>query len=90
MKETTTEKTFGEADQLSVTVLVDNKANLLAESTESIKYFKDAPLLAEHGFSLLFHLGDTNSRILLDAGLSEMALIENLRCMKIPIILIKK
>lgn len=90
MTKTYSKNVFGIADRLFVTVMVDNKANMLAESTDSIRYFENKPLLAEHGFSLLFHFGDSNSTILLDAGLSEMALIENLQRMKIDPKSIKK
>lgn len=73
---------FGETEHLSLTVLVDNKADLIVKSTETIKYFTDKPLLAEHGFSVLVRLGD-DLTILWDAGVSRVALIENLRRMKI-------
>ncbi len=76
-------KDFGETEKLSITVLVDNKASLIVESTETIKYFEDEPLLAEHGFSVLLQFGNTGKNILWDAGVSKNALIENLRRMKI-------
>ncbi len=81
---------FGETEQLSITILVDNIANLIVESTDTIKYFMDEPLLAEHGFSALLRLGDANLSILWDAGVSSVALIENLQRMKIDPALIDK
>ncbi len=83
-------KEFGENEQLSITILVDNKADLIVESTDTIKYFRDEPLLAEHGFSALLRLGDDYLNILWDAGVSNVALIENLRRMKIAPSLIDK
>ena len=70
-------------DKVSLTVLVDNKANLIVESTENIKYFTEKPLLAEHGFSVLIQVDDAKKRILWDAGVSKVALIENMRRMEI-------
>lgn len=81
---------FGIVDQLSLTVLVDNKADLIVESSETIKYFDDKPLLAEHGFAVLMHFGDDGQCILWDAGVSRVALIENIRRMKIDPKSIKK
>ena len=74
---------FGEAEQVSITVIVDNKADLLVDSNETVRYFEDGPLLAEHGFSALVRLGDSSLSILWDAGVSRTALVENLRRMKI-------
>lgn len=70
-------------DTVSLTVLVDNKANLIVESTENIKYFTEKPLLAEHGLSVLVQVDDTEKQILWDAGVSKVALIENMRRMEI-------
>jgi 7,8-dihydropterin-6-yl-methyl-4-(beta-D-ribofuranosyl)aminobenzene 5'-phosphate synthase len=81
---------FGSAEQLSLTVLVDNKADMIVESGETIKYFKDKPLLAEHGFAVLMHFGDEGDCILWDAGVSQVALIENMRRMKVDPKSIKK
>lgn len=76
-------KEFGEAEQVLITVLVDNKADLMVDSNEIVKYFEDEPLLSEHGFSALISFGDPDSAILWDAGVSRIALVENLRRMKI-------
>jgi len=70
-------------EKISLTVLVDNKANLMVESTETTKYFTEKPLLAEHGFSVLIQVNDSEKYILWDAGVSKIALIENMRRMKI-------
>lgn len=76
-------KKFGSVYQASLTVLVDNKADLIVKSTERVKYFPDGPLLAEHGFSVLIQLNDLKGKILWDAGVSKIALMENMRRMKL-------
>jgi 7,8-dihydropterin-6-yl-methyl-4-(beta-D-ribofuranosyl)aminobenzene 5'-phosphate synthase len=73
---------FGAVKRASITVLVDNKADLIVQSDERVKYFEDAPLLAEHGFSALVRLDDAFT-LLWDAGVSRVALVENLRRMHI-------
>jgi 7,8-dihydropterin-6-yl-methyl-4-(beta-D-ribofuranosyl)aminobenzene 5'-phosphate synthase len=79
----TTIADFGETTNVSITVLVDNRADLIVKSTETVKYFDDEPLLAEHGFSALIDLKNADMRILWDAGISETALLENMRLMEI-------
>lgn len=74
---------FGHTHDVAVTVLVDNRADLIVESTETVQYFRDKPLLAEHGFAALIHLRDADIRILWDAGITAMALIENMRRLEI-------
>jgi len=74
---------FGSVDQASLTVLVDNKADLIVKSTARVKYFTEGPLLAEHGFSVLIQLDDQERKILWDAGVSRIALLENMRRMKL-------
>ena len=74
---------FGETDRAIVTVLVDNRADLLAESTDTVKYFTKGGLLAEHGLSMLIELPAAGRRILWDAGLSQIALLENMQRMEI-------
>lgn len=74
---------FGETQDVAVTVLVDNRADLIVKSTETVKRFMDRPLLAEHGFAALIDLKDAGERILWDAGFTEISLPENLRRMKI-------
>ena len=74
---------FGETQNIAITILVDNRSDLLAESTETVQRFTDAPLLAEHGFAALVHLKTSNVKILWDAGVTRVALPENLRRMKI-------
>jgi 7,8-dihydropterin-6-yl-methyl-4-(beta-D-ribofuranosyl)aminobenzene 5'-phosphate synthase len=78
-----TTREFGEVEKAWVTILVDNKANLIVESNERVQYFEDAPLLAEHGFSALIRLAHPDLTILWDAGVSRVALMENLKRMKI-------
>ena len=73
---------FGSTTNVAVTVLVDNRADLIARSTDTVKRYTKKPLLAEHGFSALIHLRDVRVRILWDAGLSRTALIENMKAME--------
>lgn len=81
---------FGNLDSVSITILVDNYANLIVESSDSIKYFKDKPLLAEHGFSALIHIPESGINILWDAGISNIVLMENIARMGINPKTIKK
>ena len=74
---------FGETSDVAVTVLVDNRADLLVKPTDGVKYFMDRPLLAEHGFAALIHLKNADIRILWDAGITRISLLENMRRMKI-------
>ena len=74
---------FGEAQNVAITVLVDNKADLMAKSTDTVKRFDDEPLLAEHGFAALIELQDAAVRILWDAGITSIALLENMRRMEV-------
>jgi 7,8-dihydropterin-6-yl-methyl-4-(beta-D-ribofuranosyl)aminobenzene 5'-phosphate synthase len=76
-------ESFGETRTASVTVLVDNHADLILGSTESVKRFVGEPLLAEHGFAALVDLNEGEIRILLDTGFSRIALLENMKRMKI-------
>lgn len=66
-------------EHVTLTVLVDNKANLIVESNDQIQYFTDGTLLAEHGFSVLIRLDNSESQILWDAGVSKVALFENMK-----------
>ncbi len=76
--------TFGAAHAVEITVLVDNRADLMVESSDRVKYYTDKALLAEHGFSALVHFpGDPSPRLLWDAGVTPVALLENLRRMEI-------
>ena len=59
---------FGQVERVSLTVLVDNKADLILKSSDQIQYFTDEPLLAEHGYSVLIGLDNSENRILWDAG----------------------
>ena len=76
-------KEFGSVNQASLTVLVDNKADLIVKSTERVKYFTEKSLLAEHGLSVLIQLENQERKILWDAGVSKIALLENMRRMKL-------
>lgn len=77
---------FGETQDVAVTVLVDNMTDMLLKSTDTvIRYTQESgePLLAEHGLSALVDLKSAGVRILWDAGITRVALIENMRRMKI-------
>jgi 7,8-dihydropterin-6-yl-methyl-4-(beta-D-ribofuranosyl)aminobenzene 5'-phosphate synthase len=76
---------FGETGDVAITVLVENNADLLVKSTESVKRFTDKPLLAEHGFAALVELKEAGVCILWDAGISTTALLENARMMKLDL-----
>lgn len=76
-------KAFGETSQVIITILVDNRADLIVKSTDKIHYFTKKPLLAEHGFAALVDLPDDHLRILWDAGLTPLVLIENMKRMEI-------
>jgi 7,8-dihydropterin-6-yl-methyl-4-(beta-D-ribofuranosyl)aminobenzene 5'-phosphate synthase len=81
---------FGETRDVSVTVLVDNRADLIVTSTETVKRFREKPLLAEHGFAALIDLKDAGIRILWDAGITTIALVENMERMEIDLSTIDK
>jgi 7,8-dihydropterin-6-yl-methyl-4-(beta-D-ribofuranosyl)aminobenzene 5'-phosphate synthase len=79
----TMKEAFGETSDVAITVLVDNRADLLVRSTAAVKYFTDKLLLAEHGFAALVDLRAAGIRILWDAGGTHIALMENLRRLEI-------
>jgi 7,8-dihydropterin-6-yl-methyl-4-(beta-D-ribofuranosyl)aminobenzene 5'-phosphate synthase len=70
---------------VSITILVDNRADLIVKSTETARYWTDAPLLAEHGFAALVELGGTGRRILWDTGATPEVLLHNARLMDIDV-----
>lgn len=74
---------IGSTRDVAITVLVDNRADLIVESTDTVKYFTDAPLLAEHGFAALVDLKAAGVRILWDAGITPMTLLENMKRMQV-------
>lgn len=76
-------KDFGETQDVEVTVLVDNRADLMLKSTDTVKRYTEEPLLAEHGFAALIALKDAGMRILWDAGVTRIGLLENTRRMEI-------
>jgi 7,8-dihydropterin-6-yl-methyl-4-(beta-D-ribofuranosyl)aminobenzene 5'-phosphate synthase len=76
---------FGATKNASVTVLVDNRADLMVSSTETVKRFKEKALLAEHGFAALIELEGGAATILWDAGITSIALLENARRMGIDL-----
>src|SRR5210317_2054781 len=73
----------GFVERVTITVLVDNKADMIVDSSDAVQYFTEKPLLAEHGFSALIQPGESGETILWDAGGSDMALIENMQRMKL-------
>lgn len=77
---------FGVTKNITVTALVDNMTDMLLQSNDSIKRYTQEsgePLLAEHGLSFLIELKDLNIKILMDAGITKLTLIENIRRMNI-------
>ena len=81
---------FGQTPEVEITVLVDNRADLLVGSTDSVKRFTDKALLGEHGFSARVDLKPAGVRILWDAGISQIALLENARRMEIDLATVDK
>ena len=82
--------TFGETHDVEITLLVENRADLLLESTETVKRFTRKPLLAEHGFAALIDLKAAGQRILWDAGIGSTALVHNARQMEIDLASVDK
>lgn len=74
---------FGTLEKVSITILVDNKADIIVKNSGVVKYFTEKPLLAEHGFSALILLNDNEEYILWDAGVTDIALFENMRRMEL-------
>ena len=68
-------ESFGETRDVEITVLVENNADLLVKSTDTVKHFTEKPLLAEHGFAALVELKEAGICILWDAGISTTALL---------------
>jgi 7,8-dihydropterin-6-yl-methyl-4-(beta-D-ribofuranosyl)aminobenzene 5'-phosphate synthase len=77
--------TLAETADVSITIAVDNYSNSLLKSQPGVDRYGSVtePLLAEHGFSVHLLLGESGRGVLLDAGLSKVALIENLPRLKI-------
>jgi 7,8-dihydropterin-6-yl-methyl-4-(beta-D-ribofuranosyl)aminobenzene 5'-phosphate synthase len=82
-------KNLSHTQTATITVLVDNRADLIVKSTDTVRRYTEEPLLAEHGFAALIELGDRSDRsdagvrILWDAGMTHIALLENMRRMQI-------
>lgn len=75
---------FGETRAVAITVLVDNRADLLVQAKRpTVRRFTREPLLAEHGFAALVKLEEANLSILWDAGMGEDTLMENMRRMRL-------
>jgi len=81
---------FGETQDVEITILVDNWADLIARSTETVKRYKEKPLLAEHGFAALIDLKQAGIRILWDAGITPITLLENAGRMEIDLSTVNK
>ena len=87
-------KNLREVDSIEITTLVDNFVDLTLENTENVKRsprLRDGtlapPLFAEHGFSALVRTtveGESHT-ILLDAGLGEKTLLENVDQLEIDL-----
>jgi 7,8-dihydropterin-6-yl-methyl-4-(beta-D-ribofuranosyl)aminobenzene 5'-phosphate synthase len=74
---------FGSVESVNVTILVDNRADLIVKSNDTVKYFTNKPLLSDHGFSSLINIPGRDLKILWDASVSNIALMENIRMMDI-------
>jgi len=81
---------FGQIENLEITVLVDNRADLIVKSTDTVKRYTEKPLLAEHGFSALVDLKDAEIRILWDGGMTKVALAENASRLEIDLATVDK
>lgn len=79
---------FAETSDVQITVLVDNVASLMARGTETVKRYREKPLLAEHGFAAFLHLKEARQQIIWDAGITETALLENAAKMGIDLSLV--
>ncbi|MGC9335862.1 MAG: MBL fold metallo-hydrolase [Anaerolineae bacterium] len=71
------DQAFGQTPHLEITILVENRADRMLKSGETVQHATDKLLLAEHGFSALVDLGPSRLRILWDAGASPLALTDN-------------
>jgi 7,8-dihydropterin-6-yl-methyl-4-(beta-D-ribofuranosyl)aminobenzene 5'-phosphate synthase len=76
---------FGTVESATITVLVDNRADMIVKSTEQVAYHTDGPLVAEHGFAVLVTLQPSGLRVLWDTGATPGALLENARRMKVDL-----
>jgi 7,8-dihydropterin-6-yl-methyl-4-(beta-D-ribofuranosyl)aminobenzene 5'-phosphate synthase len=77
---------FGDTAAASVTTLVDNLVDVCLPGTATVRRYGVAhgdPLLGEHGLALLVDLPEASTRILWDAGITTIALPENMRRMRI-------
>ena len=76
-------KRFGTTQDIAVTVLVDNRADLIVQSSDTVKRYTEGSLLAEHGFSALIDLKAAGIKVLWDAGMTQIALLENMKRLKV-------
>lgn len=76
---------FGVVQSVEITVLVDNNADLIARSTDTVRRFTKEPLLAEHGLAVLVDLEEAGVSILWDAGISQIALLGNAERMELDL-----
>jgi 7,8-dihydropterin-6-yl-methyl-4-(beta-D-ribofuranosyl)aminobenzene 5'-phosphate synthase len=74
---------FDQARNVAITILVENRADLIVKSSDAVTRFTDQPLLAEHGFAALVDLRDAGLKILWDAGITSHTLLENMRRMEL-------
>ncbi len=76
-------KRFGTTQDIAITVLVDNQADLIKKSTDTVKRYTEGALLAEHGFSALIDLKAAGVKVLWDAGMTQIALLENMKRLEV-------
>jgi 7,8-dihydropterin-6-yl-methyl-4-(beta-D-ribofuranosyl)aminobenzene 5'-phosphate synthase len=79
-------KEFGELSHISITALIDNMTDMLLKSKDGVtRYTQESgkPLMAEHGLSFLIEIKDLGKSVLMDAGITEVVLLENMQRMGI-------
>jgi 7,8-dihydropterin-6-yl-methyl-4-(beta-D-ribofuranosyl)aminobenzene 5'-phosphate synthase len=78
---------FGRVDQVRVTTLVENSVNFFLQEKDGVRRRdpERGKFLAEHGWAALIETtaGGEKHTILLDAGLSETALLHNMVCLRV-------
>lgn len=78
---------FDRVDQIRVTTVVENSVNPFVKERDGVRRRgpERGKFLAEHGWAALIEMTTDGKKqaILLDAGLSEMALLHNMVCLKI-------
>jgi 7,8-dihydropterin-6-yl-methyl-4-(beta-D-ribofuranosyl)aminobenzene 5'-phosphate synthase len=74
---------FGQVDHAEITILVDNRADMITKSAGTVKRFGGGPLLAEHGLAMLIQFPGSGHTVLWDSGCTRGAMLENMKRMGI-------